>query len=169
MVNLWRPEGEISRRELFKMAVPFGKVEIDNTCCTGCGLCTLDCPTGALAILQGEADAYRLVFKNSTCVACGSCVKVCPEKCLTMEHTLELERINQPVKVLFEDVIVRCSQCGSPVSSKAMLDKLRERLPDVSRRLPSGFELCPACKIKANFSRGNGLVDGNNVNRLRVQ
>ena len=107
-----------------EMAVPLGKVEIDGSRCTGCGLCALECPTGALATSHGEDDGYQLLFRHGSCVACGQCVEICPEECLHLERTLELDRINQPAKVLFEDRIARCSQCSNPIGTEAMIDKL---------------------------------------------
>ena len=73
-VHFLKPEGEISRRELLKLASPFGKVELDCSKCTGCGLCAIDCPTEALTIATNdETDAYQLLFKHNVCVACGVC------------------------------------------------------------------------------------------------
>jgi len=169
MMCLQRPESEISRRELLKLAVPFGMVEIDNKHCTGCGLCTIDCPTGALAVLPGEGDAYRLVFRHSTCIACGECVKICPEDCLSLQRTFDVDRVNQPAKVLFEDMVIRCSECGSPVASKAMINKLRDKVPAAAQRFHSRFELCPACKIKAQFNRGSSSEERSAVSCSRMQ
>lgn len=147
-----KPEGKISRRELLKLAVPLGKVDIDGSRCTGCGLCALECPTGALVTSQGEDDDYQLLFRYGSCVACGQCVEVCPEECLHLERTLELDRINQPAKVLFEDRIARCSQCGSPIGTKAMIERLQAKVVAAGGASPSYFELCPTCKIKAQFN-----------------
>ena len=144
-----RPEGEISRRELLKMASPLGKVTIDDSKCTGCGLCAGDCPTQALAFSASEeSDTYQLLFKHSLCIACGQCVEICPEQCLYLERTLELASLNNPPAVLFEDEIVRCRECGSPVGSSTMIESLRAKLPAGGSSHASHFELCPECKVK---------------------
>ena len=144
-----RPEGEISRRELLKLASPLGKVTLDSSKCTGCGLCASDCPTRALAILASEEnDTYQLLFKHNLCIACGQCLEICPEQCLYLERTLELDRLSNPPTVLFEDEIARCRECGSIIGPRAMIDRLRAKVPAAGETLASQFELCPACKSK---------------------
>ena len=148
-----KPEGELSRRELLKRLSPFGKVELDSSQCTGCGLCALECPTGALTVSSSEeTDVFQLLFKHGNCVACSRCVEICPEKCLRMERVLELDKMDNQ-SVLFEDEIVRCSGCGSPIGPKAMIDKLQVRVVAARHPFPSQLELCPTCKVKAQFGQ----------------
>ena len=148
-----KPEGEVSRRELLKRLSPFGKVELDTSQCTGCGLCALECPTEALVISSSEeTDAFQLLFRYDHCVACGCCVEICPEKCLHVERILELDKMASQ-SVLFEDTIVRCSGCGSPIGPKIMIDKLRARVVAAGQSFPSRFDLCPTCKVQAQFSQ----------------
>ncbi len=144
-----------SKGVILTEAVPFGKVELDDSRCTGCGLCALNCATGALTVSSNEeADVYQLFFKHDACVACGRCVEVCPEKCLCLERILELDRIGSSAIVLFEDIIVRCSECGSPIGSRAMMDNIRTKVLTAGQSFPSQFELCPMCKTKAQLSFG---------------
>lgn len=147
-------EAEISRRDLLKMASPLGMVTLEKARCTGCGLCTLDCPTGALAFLPGEeTDVYQLRFKHKLCIACGQCVKICPEKCLHLERSLEMDVIKRPATVLFEDAIARCAGCGSPLASKAMIKNIKAKVLATGQAVPPTLDLCPDCKVKVQLSR----------------
>ncbi len=148
-----RPEDRITRRELFKMASPLGKVELEAAQCTGCGLCARDCPTEALAFdVNTETDTYKLLFRHNLCVACGICLEICPEKCLRLERSLELDTLGSPAAILFEDRITRCSKCNKPTGTEAMMKKLKARL-GAAGQTPAQFELCPECKVKIQFSR----------------
>jgi len=131
--------------------VPFGKLELDGSQCTGCGLCARDCPTEALtASLSEEADTYQLLFRHELCVACGRCIDVCPEKCLRLERLLELDKIDIPAAVLLEDRIARCRECGSIIGSRAMIARLQAKLQAAEDSFTSQFELCPRCKIEVS-------------------
>ena len=151
-------EGKISRRQLLKMASPLGKVTLDKATCTGCGLCALECPSGALiASANGETEVYRLLFKHNLCIACGQCIEVCPEQCLHLERTLELDHLGQPAVVLFESSLGRCSRCGTPIAPQSMLANLGARIREWGG--PVGqLDLCPECRLK------NAV--GNLVNQL---
>jgi len=152
--HLFQPENAISRRELLKRLSPWGRVELDSSRCTGCALCALECPSGALtAPASEETNVLRLLFKHNLCVACGQCVAVCPEQCLHLERTLEMDGLNRPATVLFEDEIVRCAECGSPVGTKAMLAKLQVRVSAAGQSFPARPGLCPKCKVEALFGR----------------
>jgi ferredoxin len=167
--DIRRSEGKITRRELFKLAlprslfpavttgnVPFGKVKLDGSRCTGCGLCALDCPTGALTVSSSEeTDSYSLLFGQELCSACGGCVNICPEKCLQLECVPEPDTIDSPPVVLFQDKIARCLECGSIIGSKAMISVLKSKMMASNSSLAAPLELCPACKIRVRYAQGN--------------
>jgi len=134
--------------------VPFGRLELDGSRCTGCGLCARDCPTEALTASSGEeADTYQLLWRHQLCVACGRCVDVCPEKCLQLERILELDKMDSPAAVLFEDRIARCRECGSIIGPRAVIDRLKVRLQAGGESFTSHLELCTVCKAEAHYGR----------------
>ena len=52
-------------------------VYVDETRCTGCGMCTDVCPTGAISVLNGVAQV-----KQSLCQECEACLSACPNGAL---------------------------------------------------------------------------------------
>jgi ferredoxin len=133
-----------------KIGIPIIKKEK----CTGCGLCAIDCSTGALTLSQSrEDDTYQLVFRHDLCNACGHCEKSCPEKCLQLEPGPESNEREKGAEVIFEDSVSRCSGCGIPLSPQAMVNRLKSKVLSIGNH-PWPFDLCPSCRIKSQFERG---------------
>jgi ferredoxin len=53
-------------------------IEIDEDKCTGCGQCVVNCPEGALEIIEGKARVVNEHF----CDGLGACIGECPEGAL---------------------------------------------------------------------------------------
>jgi ferredoxin len=145
----------ISRREFLKILRPKdnGIPVIDKEKCTGCGLCTIDCPTKALTIFQkSEGDSYQLLFREEACNACGVCEKSCPENCLQLvEKGPKQDSMGKEPKVIFEDKISKCMECGIPLFPQAMVKKLESKI--FTTEEPSWpFNLCPSCRMKTQFT-----------------
>jgi len=149
--RLGEPSGDVATGN-----VACGTVKLDNSKCTGCGLCTMNCPTGALSFTSNDegVDLLKITFKHGNCVACGECVEACPENCLTLERSLNPGSVLRAAEVFFEDEIARCRKCGKPIASMAMIRQLRDRLSK-SGAATAHLELCPECRSASQF----GLKD----------
>jgi ferredoxin len=55
-------------------------LRLDENACVGCGICTLVCPQGVLAMNDRKA---RIVDLNG-CMECGACAKNCPVEALSV-------------------------------------------------------------------------------------
>lgn len=130
--------------------VPFGKLSLDASRCTGCGICAGECPTDALVNLF-SANTCKLLFLQESCVGCGQCVTVCPEKCLVLERVLEMDMLGQAPRIVFESDFTFCRFCGAPVATKAMVRAVQFRL-GLTDDTAILLETCQQCKIKEEFN-----------------
>jgi len=62
-------------------------IKIDETKCTGCGLCIPNCPEGAIQVIDGVA---RLV-SDLCCDGLGACIGHCPEGAISIEERVAQE------------------------------------------------------------------------------
>jgi len=65
-----------------KIAITRGKIEITIEDCIYCGMCSRNCPTGAIKIDKSE---FKWSIQRLQCIQCGYCVDTCPKKCLRMD------------------------------------------------------------------------------------
>jgi len=134
-----------------------GMLLIDKEKCTGCTLCAIDCPTKALVIQPvGEQASYRLLFRQEACNGCGVCEKSCPEHCLQfIERESEENETGKETRVIFGDSLSRCIRCGIPLFPRSMVKKLEAKI--FTNKGPTWeLNLCPSCRTKAPFEKGNG-------------
>jgi len=176
--NRLRSEGRLSRRDFLRIPRPKdkGTLILDKEKCTGCGLCTIDCPTKALVIHQiSEKETFQLIFLKEACNACAICEKSCPENCLQLvgqgseqDRSRKETKVNpegrfstSPSKarlgavewVIFEDKISRCMECGIPLFPQAMIKKLESKIYMTGEQAWP-FHLCPSCRMKTQFKNG---------------
>jgi ferredoxin len=153
MYNSESKNKKMTRRELLKMASPLGRVILETHNCTACGLCAVECDTRALSFAYVEnSGTCRLLFRHRLCTACGKCADVCPEKCLRVERTVDIERINASDEILFEDEVVRCAECGKPFATRSMVDSMKAKLGIEGQPAGSYLEICPDCKAGVRLS-----------------
>ena len=146
----------MSRREFLKgfRLKNNGMLFIDKEKCTGCALCAIDCPTKALVIRQdSEKDSYQLLFRQEACTACGVCEKSCPEHCLQfIEKEPGKGETGKETKVIFEDNLSRCLQCGVPLFPGSLVKKLETKI-FTNKRTTWELNLCPSCRTKTQFGK----------------
>lgn len=56
-------------------------LKINETLCTGCGVCTRVCPSGAITLFLGKA-----FVEQSKCLGCERCIRVCPRGAIRREE-----------------------------------------------------------------------------------
>ena len=57
-------------------------IKIDESKCSGCGLCVSACHEGAIGLVDGKAKLLR----EDYCDGLGNCLPVCPTKAITIEE-----------------------------------------------------------------------------------
>jgi ferredoxin len=158
-----KSKDRMSRREFLKGFLPRNNrvFSIDKEKCTGCALCAIDCPTKALVIHQdSEKDRYQLLFRQEACDACGICEKSCPEHCLQfIDRESEKDETGKEIKIIFEDNLSRCIQCGIPLFPRAMVKKLQAKI-FTGQGSTWELNLCPSCRIKTQLTTHSSLSAG---------
>jgi len=66
---------------------PLQPISIDPDRCTGCTLCVVDCPYGALEMVPREDGKYRqiAVLIPDRCVSCGICIGSCSDDAMSLD------------------------------------------------------------------------------------
>lgn len=95
----------------------------EDKLCTGCGVCTLLCPYGALALKRDEYGYERpIVIDESKCIHCGKCVASCP-----VYHVKTDEKADEVICLAYmgSDEVREASSSGGAFGTiaKAWLDK----------------------------------------------
>lgn len=129
-------------------AVPFGRVAVDPSRCTLCGLCTSVCPTAALSLAGGAEP--RLLIEPTGCADCTACASICPEQAMQVQPGLDLDEAQDPARVLVSDRAVHCQGCGQPYAPAALVAKIRLSLTrEAGGTGLQHLQYCPACRVAA--------------------
>jgi len=79
--------------------------EVDETLCTGCGICESVCPYGAVEVLDTE-EGRRARVTGVKCKGCGTCGSSCIKKAIKMHHFTDEQLIAQERAVLTAEEVV---------------------------------------------------------------
>lgn len=65
-----------------------GVLHWDPSECTGCGLCSMDCPADAIEVITLDKKAKRFVIRYhlDRCTFCAQCIESCRKNCLDMSN-----------------------------------------------------------------------------------
>ncbi|MGC9373099.1 MAG: DUF362 domain-containing protein [Thermovirgaceae bacterium] len=75
---------------------------VDESLCTGCGICVDSCPGNAIALDGGVA-----VIDMDACIRCGECHEFCPRGAICHDGDLTEQRINESVRRV-EECMAAC-------------------------------------------------------------
>ena len=89
-------------------------IKIDDSKCTGCGLCVPNCAEGAIQLIDGKARLISDLF----CDGFGACLGHCPEGAIEIE---EREAVPYDEKATMENIVK-----GGPNTIKAHLEHMVE-------------------------------------------
>ena len=65
------------------------QTKLNSNSCTGCGLCTVICPTGAIKLYFDKRLSTVRTVDDNKCISCNKCVKTCPQ--------IGCSELNEPV------------------------------------------------------------------------
>jgi len=77
----------IDKQFMFRPKIHWGKIEIDQDKCIGCGQCSDNCP-GKVPVV-GEDGKARM--GREECITCSNCVVTCPEEAITIKEIFYVE------------------------------------------------------------------------------
>jgi NADPH-dependent glutamate synthase beta subunit-like oxidoreductase/Pyruvate/2-oxoacid:ferredoxin oxidoreductase delta subunit len=72
------------------------KAVVDETLCTGCNLCAVVCPSGAMK--KNEMGVAQV--DEDVCKGCGTCSASCPERAITMRRLTNAQIVTQVISAL---------------------------------------------------------------------
>jgi Pyruvate/2-oxoacid:ferredoxin oxidoreductase delta subunit len=104
-------------------------VRIDEEKCNGCGECIVNCPEGALAIVDGKAK----VIKESFCDGLGACIGKCPLDAITIERREADEFDEAAVAANMATAKTKKAENSQPAGCPSTTARLRNVLPIVDK------------------------------------
>jgi len=126
----------------------FGEVLVDRAKCTLCFACANLCPTAAFVAELEPVPKLR--FIEARCVQCGLCEVGCPERVIKLHRRFMVDATARgEARVLHEDELLCCTECGSPFISRRLLASSLERIKGhrvLGAEGVARLKMCPACR-----------------------
>ena len=127
---------------------PFGALAVNKDTCTLCKACIGACPEAALL---DSPDYPRLRFIERNCVQCGLCADTCPEDAIRLVPRLLLGAQAKNPVTLNEAEPFKCVRCGTPFSTKVMIDSMLGKVGGHPMFAGGGalkrLQMCADCRV----------------------
>jgi ferredoxin len=138
----------------------FGEVVVNADRCTLCLSCVSICPQGAL--LSGDG-LPQLKFMETNCVQCGLCESACPESVISLNPRYVYDtELNRTPRLLHEDDVIACVQCGTPFIGAQMLASMFDKManhPMYQGSQRSLLQMCGDCRVIALHSQQHKTIE----------
>jgi len=106
--------------------------------CTACGVCTRNCPAGALTLSHGVGST-DLVLDPAACTGCRVCVQTCPESVLDVDLGVDLDLLAGGCVPIARITSAVCPDCGESVPSLPATAQMTSLPAELASR-------CPRCR-----------------------
>ena len=126
-------------------------ITIDETACTGCGLCSDACHEGAIGMVDGKAKLLR----EDYCDGLGDCLPACPVDAISFEER-EAPAYNEAAVLAAKQAKAKPLPCGCPGSAcRTVAPAAETEAPSQLRNFPVQIKLVP---VTAPWFRGADLL-----------
>ncbi|MDT8449404.1 MAG: 4Fe-4S binding protein [Wenzhouxiangellaceae bacterium] len=152
-------QGQPDETVALPAGAPYGDIEVDRDACTLCMACVSICPATAV---QGGGELPRLLFREERCLQCGLCAQACPEDAIGLRPRMHFAAHVRPgERVLNEAEMHHCPDCGKPFATRALIDRMRERLSDhwmfATDQARERLLRCEDCRIRNLWEQEGGF------------
>ena len=85
-----------------------GQMLLDASLCIGCGVCSRDCPGGAIEMVEFYNGKKRPQFRLDKCIFCYQCAESCPKKAIKNSTIYELASCDKTSLTLKPRHVIVC-------------------------------------------------------------
>lgn len=132
---------------------PFGEIKVSADCSL-CMACVSACPAQALIANQ---SLPQLKFIEGNCLQCRICADICPEHAITLNPRFLYDDVKaRQMRLLHEDAVFHCVECGTGFASQTMIRQILEKLashPMFQGEKKRQLMRCENCRIHHLFNQ----------------